>query len=254
VRSPTFVVLGSALVFLSTGCATRYEVSHVGPVTVHTITHDHANVHVVVEEDRAFAVDSGTSPMAPELEDDLVALGIPPAKLKAFVLTHGHYDHAGGARYFQRKYKTPIVAGRADVPMMGRGTNDPICPVGFLARSRHAYDSAQTFDPVVPDVVIERRASLLELTGVHAVVVPLPSHTEGSLAVVAGRAALVGDLFRGGIAGAGAEVHFYMCDVAKNRGFIHGFLAGEAREATLFFPGHFGPVSRDEVIERFVEN
>ncbi len=247
----TVLVVAAAVV--SSGCATRYEVTRVGAVTVHTITHEHANVHVVVEGDHAFAVDSGTSPMAEELERDLVALDIRPEKLAAFVLTHGHYDHAGGARHFQKKWKIPVVSGRADMPMMARGTMDPLCATDFLARSRVAFDSTQTFDPVVPDVVIDSRTSLFALTGVHAEVLPLPSHTDGSVAVVAGHAAMVGDLFRGGLVGSGVETHFYMCDLVKNRAFIHGFLAHEGREATMFFTGHFGPVTRDEVLARFEE-
>lgn len=242
------VACGGVLAVVSSGCATRYESTRLGAVTVHTVTHAQANVHVVVEGDAAFAVDSGLTGEAPELERDLEALGLSPARLSAIVLTHGHYDHAGGARYFQKKYKTPIVAGRGDLPMMARGTNDPICPVGFLARSRHAYDAAQTFEPVVPDIVVDRPTSLLALTRVHAVVVPVPSHTEGSLAVVAGEAALVGDLFRGGIDGTGAAVHFYMCDVDANRAAIARFVGTTARGATTFFPGHFGPVGRGDVL------
>ena len=182
-----FVVGG---VLATSGCASRYEVTKLGNVVVHTITHDNSNMHVVVEDGHAFAVDSGTTATAGEMETDLRTIGIPPESLRAIVVTHGHYDHVGGARFFQRKFGTKIVAGRADLRMMERGTNDPICPVGFLARSRHAYDSAQTFEPVVPDVIVDERTSLLALTGVHAVVIPLASHTPGSITVIAGRAAL----------------------------------------------------------------
>ncbi len=252
--SAVFAASPVAAVLATSGCASRYEVTKLGDVVVHTITHDNSNMHVVVEDGHAFAVDSGTTATAGEMETDLRAIGIPPESLRAIVVTHGHHDHVGGARYFQRKFGTKIVAGRADLRMMERGTNDPICPVGFLARSRHAYDAAQTFEPVVPDVLVDERTSLLTLTGVHAEAVPLASHTPGSITVISGRAALVGDLFRGGLVGAGASVHFYMCDLGKNRRDIQGFLTRDARGVTTFFPGHFGPVTREEVVDVFVES
>ena len=64
-------------------------------------------------------------------------------------------------------------------------------------------------------------------------------------------AALVGDLFRGAIAGSSAELHFYMCDLAGNRRDVRAVLERIAPSATVFFPGHFGPVSREAVAEKF---
>lgn len=246
--------LGCSMLLGTMGCASRYEATKLGNLVVHTITHEHANMHVVVEDGHAFAVDTGLQSTAADMALDLKTLGIPPESLRAIVVSHGHHDHAGGARFFQKTYGTKIVAGRGDLSMMARGKNDPICPVGFLARSRYATDSTQSYEPVVPDVVVDGRVSLFALTGVHAEVVPVASHTPGSLTVIAGQAALVGDLFRGGLVGAGAEVHFYMCDLPNNRRQIQSLLAHEAVGATTFFPGHFGPVTREEVIARFVES
>jgi metallo-beta-lactamase class B len=41
-------------------------------------------------------------------------LGIAPTSVKYILITHGHPDHDGGARYFQTRYGTRIVASAAD--------------------------------------------------------------------------------------------------------------------------------------------
>lgn len=48
------------------------------------------------------------------LEPAMRELGLDPAQIKALVITHGHYDHFGGAAYFQQKYGTPVLASAAD--------------------------------------------------------------------------------------------------------------------------------------------
>jgi hypothetical protein len=42
-----------------------------------------------------------------------------------------------------------------------------------------------------------------------------------------------------------------MCNLADNRGDVRVLLERLAPTATRFFTGHFGPVSRDAVAERF---
>jgi glyoxylase-like metal-dependent hydrolase (beta-lactamase superfamily II) len=82
--------------------------------------------------------------------------------------------------------------------------------------------------------------------------VPLPGHTRGSLVVVIGSAAFVGDLFRGAVVGSSAETHFYMCDLDDNQRDIR-WLLDTFPNATVFFTGHSGPVSR-EALETYAGN
>jgi metallo-beta-lactamase class B len=55
------------------------------------------------------------------LVPNLVALGLDPRTIKYLVITHGHGDHYGGARYLQQTYGARVVASAADWAMMERG-------------------------------------------------------------------------------------------------------------------------------------
>ena len=243
--------LWSALALL-TGCATSHSVTTLADgISVHTFRRDYTNAHVVSRGEAFFMVDSGLEANAPALADDLRREGFEPARLRAIILTHGHADHAGGAAWFRRQFGTRVIAGEADVPILAAGANDHLCPTSDRARDRVAADQAARFTPFAPDVTVGTEVALERLIGIAGTVTPLPGHTPGSLVVTIPGAALVGDLFRGAIAGSSAEVHFYMCDLEDNRGDVRVLLEQLAPTATRFFTGHFGPVSRDAVAERF---
>ncbi|MCA9610863.1 MAG: MBL fold metallo-hydrolase [Myxococcales bacterium] len=243
--------IGVVFLFGLVGCATTHGVRRVGELEVHTFRRDWANAHAVVGPGGAFLFDAGLERNAEALDQDLRAAGLDPGSLRAVILSHGHADHAGGARVFRERYGTPIVAARADGPMLRAGHNDPLCPTDDDARGRVEEDGAETFQPFEPDVWVDASVELGPLTGVHGRIVPLPGHTPGSLVVVLDEVALVGDLFRGTVFTEGASVHFYMCDLEDNHADVRELLDALAPSAHTFFPGHFGPLARGAVEDAF---
>jgi glyoxylase-like metal-dependent hydrolase (beta-lactamase superfamily II) len=252
IKTTLVTAAGLAMALLS-GCGGAAHAHYaVGGLDVHTFTRDSTNVHLVSQGGNTFMFDSGYEANAQQLEDDVRAAGIDPAALKAIIISHGHADHAGGAKHFHDRFEVPVVIGDGDQGMFTTGKHDqPLCSTGLLGSLRHDKDAGATYSGSVPDRVISSPTDLKELTGIEGQVLPLAGHTRGSLVVVVGELVLVGDLLRGSLVGSGAATHLYMCDLKGNQQDIAHLMKDLAPGATQVFTGHFGPVSRESVLETF---
>ena len=52
-------------------------------------------------------------------------LGLDPAQIKYVIVSHGHGDHSGGAKYLQDKYGAHIILSEADWDLLDRTRNNP---------------------------------------------------------------------------------------------------------------------------------
>jgi metallo-beta-lactamase class B len=55
-----------------------------------------------------------------EIAGGLKKLGLDPAKIKYVVVSHGHIDHAGGARYLQDQFGSHVLLSAADWDLLDR--------------------------------------------------------------------------------------------------------------------------------------
>jgi len=57
-----------------------------------------------------------------EIVSGLTKLGLDPREIKYAIVSHGHIDHAGGAKYLQDHFGTHVILSAADWDLLGRDT------------------------------------------------------------------------------------------------------------------------------------
>jgi metallo-beta-lactamase class B len=55
-----------------------------------------------------------------EVDEGLRKLGLNPADIKYVIVSHGHLDHAGGAKHLQEKYGARLIMSAADYDLLDR--------------------------------------------------------------------------------------------------------------------------------------
>ncbi len=60
-----------------------------------------------------------------EVVEGLTKLGLDPAEIRYAIVSHGHGDHSGGARFLQDRFKTRIILGAPDWDLLERNTRTP---------------------------------------------------------------------------------------------------------------------------------
>lgn len=63
-------------------------------------------------------IDSLYDELVPLIEDGMTDLGLDPADIKYLLVTHGHFDHVGGAKHFQDRYSATVAMVQEDWDMV----------------------------------------------------------------------------------------------------------------------------------------
>jgi hydroxyacylglutathione hydrolase len=123
----------------------------------------------------AILIDAGLDPQA--IDAALAGLGLVPHQV---FCTHGHFDHAGGAEFFQAKYGAQVFLHGADGKTL-KSSN-------FLLM---AFKLAQRVKQ--PALTALADGACVDVGGVPLTFHPAPGHTPGSCVLEFGKALFTGD-------------------------------------------------------------
>ncbi|TPW77432.1 MBL fold metallo-hydrolase [Schumannella soli] len=166
---------------------------------LHRIGNDIVAAHLLVTAEGITLVDAALPGHYADLRRELDALGRPVTDIRGIVLTHGDSDHIGFAERLRGEVGIPVYVGAEDADR-ARGAKPPATPrdpmklgptIGFAA---YGLRKGMVRIPPLKEVVPVADGDVLDLPGAP-VVIGMPGHSPGSIAVLAPalRAVFVGD-------------------------------------------------------------
>ena len=111
------------------------------------------------------------------LEPGLRALGFEPSAIRYVLVTHGHWDHYGGAKYLQERYGARIGLSQADWNLMETS------PPGSLARAPYFGKDTADRPPPRRDMVIAH-GQKLRLGDSELTLYLTPGHSPGTVSML----------------------------------------------------------------------
>lgn len=187
-----------------------------------------AYICATTEPGRAFVIDPGLDPE--RIDRASQGLGL---TVRQVFCTHGHFDHIGGASYFQRAYGAEVFLHPADLKTMKTG-NFLLMVIKIEQRI------------ILPEVTfVDPDAGPLTAGGLALSYIPVPGHTPGSCFIRCGEHLFTGDsLYARGVG---------LSDLpGENHGLLRQSLKAlwnQIPGRTNIHPGH-GPSARFADIRR----
>lgn len=131
-----------------------------------------AAIYLIDFGGRGALVDAGCGGGEDRLLANVESTGLSPGNLDFLLVTHCHYDHAGGARHLRDRLGLKVVAHEVEAPYIEIGDDD-VCAATW-------YGARQIPCPV--DVRLAGGSQDLQLNGRAITALHIPGHSPGSLA------------------------------------------------------------------------
>ena len=198
------------------------------------------------------------------LVNSIKKLGFKPENIALAIVTHGHGDHAGNAKFLQQTFQIPIAGSKWDMDKFNSGKTDlsKSEDVSIWGNRLRPY-SDLSYQAFTPDIIVDDTSLDLTEYGVNGKIIPIKGgHTPGDLLVLIGNNLFVGDAFVGTFKGVGGGLvpdghhvreHFFHEDkelAAQNLKRIEKIALENNVE--IIYPTHNGPVSTYE-LTKYIE-
>jgi metallo-beta-lactamase class B len=112
-------------------------------------------------------IDTGFRETVPLVEASIRKLGFRVSDVRILLISHGHFDHAGGVAAMKAATHARLLVSPAEAPMLEHGDRDD-----FAWGAKYAYS------PVTPDGLL-KDGQLVTLGGVALTPYFTPGHTKG---------------------------------------------------------------------------
>jgi len=144
-------------------------------------TNSYTTVCVILGAKEIALIDAGVTASPEEaILPYLHSMGRKPKEITHLILTHGHFDHAGGAASLKKRCSAKVVVHELDRPFL----EDPLLE-GRQSSNRFGtpIPKEAAFTSVQADITIED-GDTLAVAGRELSFLHLPGHSRGSIAVV----------------------------------------------------------------------
>ena len=129
---------------------------------------------LIETDDGLILIDGGLPQSAALIVDNIRSLGFDPLNIKAILLSHPHFDHAGGIAALQRLTRANVFTSEAGVPVLTSGRLADDDPQYVAASESGSF-------PAVDDVTAVGEDEFVAVGGVDVKAVYTPGHTSGSV-------------------------------------------------------------------------
>jgi len=120
-------------------------------------------------------LDAGLSQSTPLIVENIRTLGFKPEDIKLILVSHGHFDHAGGVHSIQRFTGARVAASESTAKALQRGENTTDDPQYGFGKEFNAFPAMGP----VPAIVDQQ---VLTVGRMSFVAHMIPGHTPGSTA------------------------------------------------------------------------
>jgi glyoxylase-like metal-dependent hydrolase (beta-lactamase superfamily II) len=132
---------------------------------IYLIEAGYTNVYLVEHEGDFALIDAGPPGSLKAIREYMDSLGLDPAEIRLVILTHSHWDHAGGLSEIYEEFRPRIAAHRLEARYVSEGKP----PLG------------RSYKPVPVDLLLDEGDIIHGLRVLHT-----PGHTPGSICLLHG--------------------------------------------------------------------
>jgi glyoxylase-like metal-dependent hydrolase (beta-lactamase superfamily II) len=196
-----------------------------------------AGVYLVRFGDKAALIDAGTGRGSERLTKNINECLGSDTKLEYLLLTHCHFDHAGGARAMKNEYGCLIAAHELDAGYLEAGDN----------RVTGADRYKAEIEPFTVDIKFMGEESTIAVGAGSIKAIHCPGHSPGSVVYITemdGRLILFGQDIHG-------PLHSEL--LSDEEQYLDSLAKIEKLNADILLEGHFGLIESKEEVRAFIE-